>query len=296
MRIVRPRDVDSGVVSATNVINEYDDWSAGDAPYAEGDRVVFGEYAWEALSNTSEQPDEGAQLDPPEWVRLGHSNEWRMFRDGTDSRSSQVEKIEVTLEFPQTVNVIAVLGATGASARVVATIDSETVYDETRTLTDIGVDDWWPYFFSDYEVMSKAIFSDTGGLAGAAITVTVAATSATSDAECGRLIAGLAADVGVTLEGVQSRLEQFARKQRDEFGNLTLTPRRTIRIVDYDFVVEPSLVDQVERRFQQISAVPVLFIGHDELPETVVFGVFEEFSTIINGHTITECSATVEEF
>lgn len=169
-------------------------------------------------------------------------------------------------------------------------------YDRTITIVDIGVTDWWEYFHLEYEERDLAYFNDLPAIAGANIRIIVTAVGETQEAEVGRAILGLESQVGVTLEGVQSRLQDFSRKERDTFGNLMLVKRRTIRIVDFDFMVEPALVDSVQRRFGALAATPTLFVGHVEMPETFVFGVFNQFSTIINGHTISECAASIEEF
>lgn len=170
------------------------------------------------------------------------------------------------------------------------------VYDRTIPVVDIGVEDWWEFFFLDYDVNDLAYFNDLPAIAGANIRIIITGAGGEQEAEVGRVIMGLESEVGVTVEGVQSRLMDFSKKERDAFGNLTLVPRRTIRLVDYDFRVEPALVNSVQRRFGELAARPTLYIGEPTMPETFVFGVFDQFSVIINGHTITECSASIEEF
>jgi hypothetical protein len=174
---------------------------------------------------------------------------------------------------------------------------NQIVYDRTIAIVDIGAADWWEFFYLEYENGGDLVyFDDLPGISGSKIRIIVTGVSESEAAECGRVIMGIESQLGVTVEGVQSRLQDFSRKERDAFGNLTLVPRRTIRLVDFDFMVEAPQVDRVQRRFTELAARPTLYIGHTELPETFVFGIFTQFSTIINGHTITECSAAIEEF
>lgn len=294
MKIVVPQDVNSSNLTSTTVVNDVADWAAG--TYEAEDQAVYGEYIYEALTTTTDQPDVGAAKETPTWVQLGRSNKWRMFRDGTDSVSSQLGGIDVEIDVTSTISSVAILGASGTTVTVTLTNSIEgEVYSEQKSLVDIGAEDWWEYFFLDYEEGTDLLFAGIPAYTGD-LSVTIDSVSGSDSAECGRLIMGLEYEVGITVEDVQSRLQDFSRKERDAFGNLTLVPRRTIRIVDYQFMTEPEFVDSVQRRFRNLAATPALYIGDDDIPETIVFGVFYNFSTIINGHTITECSAAIEEF
>jgi hypothetical protein len=117
MKIVRPEEVTTGTLVASNVENESPDWAPG--TYAAGSQVVYGEYVYEALTSTSDRPDTGAAATSPTWVRLGVANLWRMFRAGTDSRSAQGGAIDVTVTGATSVTTLAALGLRGASVRVV---------------------------------------------------------------------------------------------------------------------------------------------------------------------------------
>ena len=170
-------------------------------------------------------------------------------------------------------------------------------YDRTISTVDIGVDDWWEFFHAPLgESRDLAYFNDLPGISGATIRVIVSGFGEETETEIGRLVLGSAQDIGVTLSGVQSRLEDFSIKERDAFGNLRLVPRRTIRMVDYDFAVESNSVDSVQRQFINLAATPALYIGEESMPETFVFGVFASFSVLISGYCLTECAALIEEF
>lgn len=294
MKVVIPMDVNEGCL-VTNVANEVVDWTAGS--YNEGDRRVYGEYVYEAQVTTTDEPDVGAAKESPTWLRLGRANKWRMWRDGTDSRSSRLESIDATVTLTEAATSVALLGLRGISARVTVTdpVDGE-VYDATRSLVDIGVGDWWEYFFLPYSEVSAVYFDDLPSYPDADVAITIEAATPESVAECGRAIIGAALDVGITLTDVSSRTETFSRKERDQFGNLTLVPRRTIRILDYTVMVERSMVDAVQQRFGRIAAVPALFVGSADFPETIVYGVYETFDLIISGHAMSRCSLQVQEY
>lgn len=295
MRTVQPVNVNDSNLTATNVAEIIFDWTLG--TYNIGDQRVYGESVYEALGTTSDRPDIGAAKSTPTWIRLGYSNIWRMFRDGADSRSTAPGEINVTIQTVAPATAIALLGLSGSHAYIMLTDDVEgIVYQADASLADIGVLDWWEYWFTDYDTVSSVYFPDIPAYGGAELNVLIEAATETANAECGRVVFGPEREIGVTVEGVQSRFEDFSTKTRDEFGNLTLVPRRTIRVVDYDFKVENTAVDFTQRAFSALAGTPAVFVGHPDLPETTVFGVYQSFQVIVNGHMITDCSLSVEEF
>lgn len=170
------------------------------------------------------------------------------------------------------------------------------IYDKTLPVADIGVSDWWEYFFAPYEEKDFVYFDDIPSIAGATIRIIITGIGGGVDAEAGRVVMGIEKVLGTTVDDVQSRILDFSRKDRDTFGNLTLIPRRTVRAVDFNFKVEPGGVYKVQQKFQELAAKPALFLANKDMAETMVFGVYTKFSTTINGYTITPCAASVEEF
>jgi hypothetical protein len=289
MKIIEPVNVTESMLT-TNVLNIESDWASG--TYNEGDRVVVDDSVYEALVTTTQNP-----VGSDEWFRVGYSNIWRMWTEGADSMSTRDGGITVTLAGVPLLSAVAVLGAVGYECRVTLTDGLDVVFDATKALVDIGVSDWWEYYFTDYDQLGTVYFDNLPPYPGADLQIVVSTALVEDTSAIGRVVFGVERDIGVTLQGVQTRIEDYSRKDRDGFGNLILIPRRTIRLVDYDFMIENPLIDIARRRFQALAARPTLFVGYGDLPETITFGVYTNFSTISDGDgTITECSATIEEF
>jgi len=172
--------------------------------------------------------------------------------------------------------------------------DEGVVYDVTTNLVDIGVGDWWGYYFSDYIFQTVAYLSNLPPYSEATLGVEVFASEQLAAA--GRLLFGPEKDVGISAGEVGVRIEDYSRRERDVFGNLNLAPRRTIQVLDYTFMVEPEVVASVRRIFENLAATAALYAADPDSPETVVFGVFNRWDTLTDTRTICECSATVEEF
>jgi hypothetical protein len=294
MRIVTPQEVTPTILTATNVVNIEPDWAAG--TYNEGDRVVYENLVYQAVATTTDQPDVGAVADPPTWVFLGWSNQYRMFRDGADSRSTGTGDIDVTITYPNSISTLAALGLTGTQAQLVITDGTDdVVYDHTIEFVDIGVLDWWEFFFLPYDAVGDVVFEGLPPYPGAAVNLIVSSGIADPVA-VGRVVAGVERPIGVTLYGTDVQIQDYSVKERDGFGNLTLVPRRTLKIVNYDVHVPTQRVDIVVKLLSRLAAEPTLFIGEVERTSTVVFGVYTDVSQGITTPSISDLTIQVEEF
>ena len=80
--------------------------------------VLFDRQIWQATTTTTDQPDVGAIKEPATWVRLGWSNRWRMFNDGVDSQTSNIDNIDVTLTGGGANSIVAALGLDAFEATI----------------------------------------------------------------------------------------------------------------------------------------------------------------------------------
>ena len=296
MRIVQPSEITTDVLQSTNVVNIETTWTEG--TYELGDRRVYERTVYEVVAdpNTSDRPDIGAASDPPTWVALGYSNQWRMFTEGVDSLSTGTGDIDVTLEWTDVISTLATLGLIGNSITVTVTDDVDgVVYDETRDLVDIGVGDWWEFFFLPYDNIDAAVF-ELPPYPGADVRILLEGASISDPVAVGRVVAGVGRDLGVTLYGTDIQLQDYSVKDRDGFGNLILRPRRTLKYVNYDVHVPTGSVDFVTRALSRLGAVPTLYIGDPDKTSTVVFGVFADVSQGISTPSLSDLTLQVEEF
>ena len=296
MRIVQPSEITADVLQSTNVVNIETTWTAG--TYSLGDRRVYERMVYEVVAdpNTADRPDIGAASDPPTWVALGYSNQWRMFTEGADSLSTGTGNIDVTLKWPGLISTLATLGLMGQSITVTVTdaIDG-VVFDETRELVDIGVGDWWEFFFLPYDNIDAAVF-ELPPYPGADVRILLEGASISDTVAVGRVVAGVGRDLGVTLYGTDVQLQDYSIKERDGFGNLILRTRRTLKYVNYDVHVPTGSVDFVVRALSRLGAVPTLYIGDEDKTSTIVFGVFADVSQGISTPSISDLTLQVEEF
>jgi hypothetical protein len=281
----------------TNVVNDYADWTAG--TYNTGTRRVEANVVYEVVAspNTIDQPSVGVIADPPSWIRIGWSNQFRMFRDGQDSYSDRLDNIDVTLIFPSIITTVAVLGVQGAEVQVTMTdpVDG-VVYDETISLVDIGVLSHWEWHFLPYDLNDTAVFEGLPPYSGVEINIVVRGVASTDEIRVGRFIAGISRELGVTNYGTSIGALEYSTKERDGFGNLVIVPRRTVRLVNYDVLVNSENVDRVVRTLESLSAKPTLYIGDDTYSSTVVFGLYRDYTQGLDDPKGSDLTIQVEGF
>lgn len=285
-------------IVSTTVVNDYSDLPSS-GPYDLEQRYVYNNKVYEVVAdpNTSDLPDAGVSSDPPTWALLGWSNQYRMFKDGADSVSTEQGEIDVVLNYDELVSVMAVFGIEAASIKLTVN-DSVAgdVYEETISLSDIGVADWWEYYFLPYDNETIAVFEGIPPYADADYHLEAFGATGSDDVSVGRVVAGYERDIGITLYNTSVSLKDYSIKTRDGFGNLTITPRRTIKLVDFDVHVFTVNVDSVVRLFKDVISEPALFIGEADFSSTVVFGLIADVSQGITSPVISDLTLRVEEF
>ena len=297
MNILIPEQVtESKLVSSSVPLTDFDEYDPGQT-YNTGDTVRVGIIAYESLTDgNTDDPETGILKTPPTWLRLGYVNRWRMFRDGPDSPTSYEGDIVTVLTMDKVVSALALLGLVGLSIRVEIEDPIEgVVYDETRQIVDPNVGNWWDFYFSEYAERADHVFMDLPMYLGAEIRITVERLSG-GNAAVGRLVAGGDRTIGTTQMGITTGIQDFTRRERDGFGNLTIVPRRNVRRADYPVVVDTAAVPQVQQWLQDIASTPTVFIGDPDKGNTIVFGLYRDFSISISGLVWSTCSIDVEGF
>jgi hypothetical protein len=100
-----PIDIETADLQSSIVI-DYDsaeygadwqgEWSAGS--YDEGDVVYKGVELYEALTTTSDDPEDGVDADPATWLALGKVSRWRAFDEYTNTVSEDTDEIIMILD------------------------------------------------------------------------------------------------------------------------------------------------------------------------------------------------------
>jgi len=303
MRVLIPFTfTDSNLISTTIAENDYAQWSSVTS-YVVGDKVISTttHRIYEALQASTNVDPTTDTSDPPYWLDIGATNRWKAFDQKISDPvtvADGVNTIEYTLgAFGIPSNSVTLFGLKGRSASLVVTdaTDGEVYNQEISLIDNALVNDWFTYFFEPARVKSEAIFEGIPPYANAEYDITVEdATDA--EPELGQIVLGQEYELGETNYGTSVSIEDFSRKERDDFGNAILVERPFAKLIDFDFIVNTNEVRRTAILLETVRATPaVYYAGPDtERFGTTVYGFFRNFSINLDGPAISNVTLEVE--
>lgn len=299
MQIIKPVTVTNSILTSSNVTeDDYSQWASG-TTYADGDKVIVigtTHKVYESLvgSNVGNDPttDDGTN-----WLELGATNRWKAF----DQRISDpvVNPVSITYTFDShnsNVTSVALFGLKGNNANVTITDATEgEVYNEDISLLDNrNIVDWYTYFFEEQVQREQAQFLNIPPYLDATVEVTVTANTG-EDTELGQLVFGFLSDLGVTTYGTSISIEDFSRKETDDFGNFIVVERAFAQLADFDVQFETSNARKIQRTLAGFRATPIVYIGSEDTSfGTTIYGFYRRFDLTLEGPSLSFGAIEVE--
>ena len=283
-------------------LSTYPGWASG-TTYAQGARVYRGEFEFESLINTNVGQDPLIPGETSPWFLLGKINRLKAF-DGTiyDQTVAEAGKMEMgyTITAPTTVSAIAAFNVEARSIRVRLRDPLEPVntyyYDETKTLImDEGITNWSDYFFEEPTAVNEMLFDELVAYPGTEIRINIIDSALRP--KVGQLVLGKAHYLGVLCEGSSVGIQDYSRKERDDWGNPIIVERPYSQRADYDIVVPTSSVRKVQNVLSSIRAKPAVYYDDEDLRGTngtTVFGYYQDFSVSLQVGKNSHMSLEVE--
>ncbi|WP_438282303.1 hypothetical protein [Pseudomonas alabamensis] len=273
--------------------SDYPLWDSSKS-YVIGDRVMLNHRNYEALVAHSNKNPAGTPTDPPTWLDLGPTNRWRMFDDKIGTETTNPESIDLTITPGRAVDSLAFFGLDAASiyVRVVDPYQGIVYESNVSPVSTDGINDWYDYFFSPVEVNEDFVL--LGLPAGSYGSVEIRIAKPGGVAKVGALIVGKAAVLGEALYGTSVGINDYSRKERDDFGNMIIVERGYSKRAEFDVLVQTSMVSQVQRLLSKYRAKPIVWIGEASFQSTILYGFYKEFNLVISGPTASDCSISVE--
>ena len=291
MKIITPVVItDAKLVSSSIPETDHAAWDAATA-YADGDRVILTSthsiYQRLVAGTTAASPD----VDPMNWQRVGPTNRWAMFDQKVGTLSSATSSMTVTVA-PGMVRAFGLVDVNASTAVVTMTAVGETVYSRTVDLgDDTNIIDWESYFFGEFLRRKTMILTDLPPYGEGEVTVTLSGGGAIS---VGTMVVGSLFDLGISTHGTSLGIIDYSVKQTDAFGATSVVERAWAKRMTVPVVLDTFKVDEVHRRLASIRAVPVIWIGGDQLDQSVIYGFFKDWSIDVAYAAISYCSLTVE--
>lgn len=300
MIIIKPEIVNTAKLISSNVpISEYPAWVSG-TNYTVGQMVYYqpmGEpYPHDyRLYNDGENHTIPPDQQPMHWLDLGASNRFRLFDQIVSNPTSNSGSIDFTVRMAAIINGIALFGLVAASVRVVMTdpVDG-MVYDKTVSLTDYSaITSYFTYQFEPVgDRMEQVLFLDLPTYPAADIRIVI--DNGAAIARCGEVALGQQKSIGITNYGTTIGIQDYSRKEVDQFGNFIIVERKFAKTADYDVTMQTDSLAAIQRYFADIRALPVVFIGDPDREETVVYGFYKDFRVPIQSPVVTSGNIRAE--
>ena len=296
MKIIRPYAITDAILTACNVPEtDYPEYVPG-TTYTNGTRViVIGSNVhtiYESLQagNIGHDPTSS----PTWWLDRGKTNRWKMFDALVSSQAEYSGDITFTLAVTGRVNSISLLNVYASSIRVVATdVIDGVVFDRTVDMrSDLGINDWFNYFFEPPEWDTDSVITDLPMYANMTISVTIGAIS--GSAKCGACIIGLTKTIGDTQYGASVGIQDYSTKTRDTWGNPTVLERAYNKRANFTVNVDNVAVDRLQNILAGYRATPILYIGTNEFGSTAILGFYKDFSIAISYVEYSVCTIEIE--
>lgn len=302
MKVVVPvkRDQLSDLAFSGMADSPYPTWAAGTA-YAAEDRVKVGENEYEAVvANTGKNPESS----PDEWVYLGKINPLKAFDGRIYDQvigANLVDNIVYQFTAPISISAIAFLNLTGSRKVLVETFVDDTMstlikHEERVLVDDAQILSWSDYFFEPPVVRSEVVIDGLEAYSGTYVRITVVNSEVVVPA-VGQIVVGQARRLGVTCEGTQVSLQDYSRKERDEWGNPVIVERPFAQRVDYVVAAPTQEVRTIQRVLASIRAEPAVYYDGDlefDRYGTTVYGYYKDFGVNLQVGDTSHMSLEVE--
>ncbi len=294
--VVEPIQItDADVVSSNVPETDFLPWSSTTS-YAAGDRVIL------ASTHSVYQSLQAGNLNkPPEaettwWVAVRPTNRWAVF-DTSNSTKTTVPSGQTKISYEikaSLVNSVSILNISGAGSATVSVRNDAgiVIYAKTVSLTSVqSSSDWWAWFFGERKPKSQVVLTDLQMQLNATISIDL---YGGADLSVGVILLGRLRSFGKgVLSGARVGIQDYSRKERNDFGDMIIVERAFARRANLQIVLGANEVDSMIDFMSTVRAKPCLWIA-GTYESLVIFGFYKSFETLIPYATHSEFSLELE--
>lgn len=258
------------------IATTYEEWDVG-ATYAADDIVISTTTHHEYQSLTAGNIGNSLS-DTTKWLDLGPNNRYRMFDQSNSSITENGQTIDVTLTVDGRADSVSLLNLLASTVQIImTTVADGEIFNQTYDLvSDSGITNWYEYFFEDVIRRGDLVVYDLP--LNADPTIRIIITDPNGIASVGSCVIGQSRDLGLLLYGARTGIQDYSRKQVDEFGNFTIVQRAFSKRASFKIVVENAKVDAISALLASYRATPCVYVGVDDFTSTWVYGFYRDFA------------------
>lgn len=299
MKIIKPHLItDSMLLSSSVQENDYPAWASGTA-YAIGARVVRTNVhrVFERLvAGSGAVAPEADASSPAVWLDVGPTKKWAPFDNVVGTLASGPSPLNFTLRTGFT-DSLALFELGGRYVDVVMRdgTGGAVVYQKRIDLEVTDIETIFDWFFSDLDVRTDIVITDMPSqYASAQLSISVTSTS--GEASVGVIKPGLINDLGETQYGARVGIDDYSRKDRDEFGNTVITERAYSKRGSFSMLTTLGSFNRIYRTLAALRAIPCVYIGEESIgyEPLLIYGFFTSFNIDVTYPEYQLCSLDIE--
>ena len=277
------------LTSSNAPVENYPTWDSSKS-YSKGEQVIWKNHIWtsEVDSNSSEP---GTDVN---WFDEGATNPYRCLDRYINTQTAMNDETSLIMEFDVT-NINAVVLLNLEALKVIV-----SVYDINGNLVGTieknaleGVTNWADYFFGEYDYVNKMMIETTQLLKGK-IKIEIQGGSG-KIAKVGVVLIGFLEDLGITLQGVKSSIDDYSKKKVDDNGNVYLQEGNYADRFEGKVLLNLGDFNKIKQKLTSLRGQAYYYTAtkEDICRELDVYGFYENFEIDIQNPVKAECSLTI---
>lgn len=226
---------------------------------------------YKAVTANTDDPVDGVNLDPKTWLNVRATNRFAMFDNKNSTKSTETTQLitEITAGIINTsVAGFAIEEVNNINIIVDDPTEGEVFNQDVNMNDNSKVTDWYLYFTTP--IVKKTEFILTGLPAYGAATIKMTADG--NDIKFGNLVIGNDLNLGITNTKIKATLSDFSVYDTDEFGNTSIEPGLTAKILDYDVTIIEGDETRVFNIMDSLTGIVCVWVGDVTLGLSLTFG------------------------
>ena len=238
---------------------------------------------------------------PARWLDIGPTNKYAMFdQSGSMPSVASSGSLSVRISPGQRIDSLALTGVQANTVTITMYVGSTVEYGPVvinmsgRTTTT-----WSQYFFGVLLYKNTLVLQDLPPYASAEVQIDF--NNPSGAVKCSGVVIGTKIYLGKTQYTAKDDSLNFSIITRDEFGNSTLTPRRTVPKSSQTLWCEKTNVNNARLARKLLNAVPAFWSGLDDkysddyFEAVSLYGIYKQFEIDIGQPDVATINLELEE-
>ena len=274
------------LTSSNAPVENYPAWDSS-TTYNKDDKVIYNNHIWTSLvdSNSSEP---GTDVN---WFDEGAINPYKCLDKYINTQTTGPTDSSLIMEFDVTnVNAVVLLNLEAVKVIVNAYDSNGDLIGTVEKSTITGITDWGDYFFGDITFNNKILIEGPQLLKGK-ITIELQG----NPVKIGVVLIGFLEDLGITLQGVKSSIDDYSKKKVDDNGNVYLQEGNYADRFEGKVLLNLGDFNKVKQKLVSLRGQAYYYTAtkEDICRELDVYGYYENFELDINNSVKAECNLTI---